>query len=165
MKQDISSIVSADGSKISFHGKSSSMPINFRGNEFVFEKDMEIDGEIANSGGAFILNATVNGELITDCARCGKPVRESFSFELNEKLIKEGSACTDEDAVLFSGNVIDIGDLAVNGFLMNTPSKYLCSEDCKGLCPVCGVNLNEKQCSCEDENIDPRLEILNNLKF
>lgn len=165
MKQDISSIAASNGSKLSFQGKALFSPVSFCGSEFTFVGETEIDGEIANQAGEFILTAKVGGEFETDCARCGKPVRESFSFELNEKLIKEGSESTDEDAVVFEGNEIDIGDLAVNGFLMNVRGKYLCKEDCKGLCPVCGKDLNEGGCSCESESVDPRLDILNKIKF
>lgn len=165
MKLDISSIVTTDGGRLTFQGESVFEPVAFCGNKFSFEKKTVIDGEIFNSAGVFLLKARVSGEVTTHCARCGKPVRENFSFELNEKLIKDGDESTEEDAICFSGDVIDIGDLAVNGFLMNSPARYLCKEDCKGLCPVCGINRNEKECSCEDDDIDPRLAVLNDLKF
>lgn len=139
-------------------------PVSFCGNHFNFIKDAEIDGEVINREGEFVLTAHVCVCFETDCARCGKPIHQEFSFELNEKLIKEGSG-TDEDAVVFEGNEIDIDDLAVNGFLMECPAKFLCSEDCKGLCPICGKDRNEGTCSCESEATDPRLEILNNIKF
>lgn len=54
----------------------------------------------------------------------------------------------------------DIRDFA----LLAIPMKKLCSEDCKGLCPKCGKNLNEGTCDCKDENIDPRWDVLRKLK-
>jgi uncharacterized protein len=45
------------------------------------------------------------------------------------------------------------------------PTKRLCSEDCKGLCPYCGKDLNEGRCDCEVDEIDPRFEVLKKLKF
>ena len=165
MKVDISSIASSNGGKLSFQGDAVFEPVNFCGSDFTFVGETKIDGEVANQTGEFFLKATVKGEFETPCARCGKTVRESFSFELNEKLIKEGSISTDEDAVLFEGNEIDLDDLAVNGFLMDASGRYLCKEDCKGLCPVCGIDRNVETCSCEEGDIDPRLEILNNIKF
>ena len=51
---------------------------------------------------------------------------------------------------------IDIDDIVANNFLMNVEGKYLCSEDCKGLCQHCGADLNEGDCGCSQENIDPR---------
>lgn len=165
MKLDISSIASSNGGKVSFRETAFFEPVVFCGSEFVFAEGVKIGGEIANQAGEFILEAQVDGFFKTDCARCGKLVTESFSFELNEKLIKEGSVSTDEDAVVFEGNEIDLVDLAVNGFLMNASGRYLCNEDCKGLCPVCGKDRNVEECSCEDDDIDPRLSILDNIKF
>ena len=55
-----------------------------------------------------------------------------------------------------SSKIIDIDDIVANNFLMNVEGKYLCSEDCKGLCQHCGADLNEGDCGCSQENIDPR---------
>ncbi len=165
MKLDISSIASNSGGKLSFQGKTLFEPVSFCGNNFEFIGETEINGEIANRAGEFFLNAQVSGKFETACARCGKPAEQDFSFELNEKLIKEGSNSTDEDAVVFQGDVIDVSDLAVNIFLMEAPGRFLCKEDCKGLCPVCGQDLNEKQCGCETEAVDPRFDVLNDIKF
>lgn len=165
MKLDISSIASNSGGKLSVQGKALFESVTFCGNSFEFTEEAEINGVIVNQAGEFFLKAQVSGEFGTACARCGKPVVQKFSFELNEKLIKEGSGCTDEDAVVFSGNEIDVVDLAVNAFLMEAPGRFLCKEDCKGLCPVCGKDRNVEACSCEDESVDPRFEILNDIKF
>jgi uncharacterized protein len=54
----------------------------------------------------------------------------------------------------------DIRDFAV----LAVPMKNLCSEDCKGLCPNCGKNLNEGPCNCDEENTDPRWEPISKLK-
>ena len=48
--------------------------------------------------------------------------------------------------------------------VLAVPMKNLCSEDCKGLCPKCGKNLNEGLCNCNEENIDPRWETIQKLK-
>ena len=165
MKVNISSIASTDGGELSFVGDAFFETVTFCGNKFVFENGAKIDGKIVNQAGSFFLTAAVNLGFETLCARCGKPVHEDFSFELNEKLIKEGSNSTDEDAVVFSGDEIDVVDLAVNGFLMEAPGRFLCKEDCEGLCPVCGKDLNEGACSCDDDKVDPRFAILDNIKL
>ena len=165
MKLDISSIASNSGGKLSFQGKALFEPVTFCGNSFEFAEETEINGGISNQAGEFFLKAQVSGKFVTACARCGKPAGQEFSFELNEKLIKEGSTVTDEDAIVFQGNEIDVADLAVNTFLMEAPGRFLCKEDCKGLCPVCGKDRNVEACSCEEESVDPRFDILNNIKF
>ncbi len=165
MQLDITSILSVQGNSLPVSGKILLDSVVFCGTEFVFGEEAEISGTIVNNSGVFVLNADVKGKVTVNCARCGKLTDAEFSFELNEKLIKQGSPCTDEEATLFDGSVIDIKELVLNGFLMNAPSKYLCKEDCKGICPVCGKNRNETDCDCDSHSMDPRLDILNNIKF
>ena len=62
----------------------------------------------------------------------------------------------------FFGRVIDIMPQIQESVYALIPTKVLCKEDCKGLCPNCGMNLNEGSCSCQNENVDPRLEALRN---
>ena len=55
----------------------------------------------------------------------------------------------DEDIVLLENGEVDVGDLAYTAFLLAMDTKHLCSEDCKGLCMVCGCDLNESECNCQ----------------
>ena len=61
----------------------------------------------------------------------------------------------DEDIVLLENGEVDVGDLAYTAFLLAMDTKHLCSEDCKGLCPGCGVNLNREPCRGKKQ-VDPR---------
>jgi len=61
------------------------------------------------------------------------------------------------------GNILDIDELALETIQLELPPKLLCSEDCKGLCPKCGADLNEAQCACPPKERDPRFDILNKL--
>lgn len=63
----------------------------------------------------------------------------------------------DMDKIDLDADVRDFAILAV-------PMKKLCSEDCKGLCPKCGKNLNDGPCNCNEENLDPRWEPIQKLK-
>jgi uncharacterized protein len=64
---------------------------------------------------------------------------------------------------VFDGDAIDIDELVVEQLLLALPSRILCQEDCKGLCPVCGNNRNLKECSCESAEVDPRWGALKEL--
>ena len=82
---------------------------------------------------------------------------EYIDFDIDENLAQDdGSVSSDDDVILFEDVKIDIDDIVANNFLMNVEGKYLCSEDCKGLCQHCGADLNEGDCGCSQENIDPR---------
>lgn len=81
----------------------------------------------------------------------------SLRFLLAETL--EGE---DDDIVLLDQGEVDVGELAYTAFILDMDTKHLCSEDCKGLCPGCGVNLNQAPCRCKKQ-ADPRWAALEQL--
>lgn len=68
------------------------------------------------------------------------------------------------DTGFYRDDEIDLDDLTREQVILNLPMKPLCDEDCKGICPTCGVNRNETQCDCVGRRIDPRLAVLEKLK-
>ena len=70
----------------------------------------------------------------------------------------------DSDAYIqVDSGSLDLDELLRADILLELPTKYLCREDCKGLCAVCGKNLNDGPCNCNLHQIDPRLEVLKQL--
>ncbi len=135
--------------------------VNFLGEDFVFDKEFKAVGTIINNSKALELSLDVSGEALVHCARCGKPIKVDIDFPVFETLVREGTEISDsDDVILYSGKQIELDDIVVSNFLMNVPVKYLCREDCKGLCPNCGVNLNEKSCHCDEIPSDPWQEKL-----
>ena len=133
----------------------------FLGEEFVFDEPLTINGYIVNNTKSLELEATVTGKMSVHCARCNKPMTVDVSFPVSEILVRDdGEMAQDEDVVVYSGTEVDLSEVITNSFLMNVSGKYLCSEDCKGICPHCGTNLNEHTCSCNNDIIDPRWEKL-----
>jgi uncharacterized metal-binding protein YceD (DUF177 family) len=55
---------------------------------------------------------------------------------------------------------IDMAPYIWETMILNLPERVLCAEGCRGLCPVCGANRNEKDCGCSEDDSDPRLEVL-----
>lgn len=68
-----------------------------------------------------------------------------------------------EDYIVIEGDELDLDELIYSDIILLTPTKFLCKEDCKGLCPTCGKNLNEGDCACAKQQTDPRLEALRQL--
>ena len=64
----------------------------------------------------------------------------------------------------YAGEIIDLVPLITEQIILQVPMKALCGETCRGLCPRCGVNLNLASCNCRNEDIDPRLAVLKNVK-
>jgi uncharacterized protein len=108
--------------------------------------------------------------LKQSCGRCLAPFEEALSAEYTFVLQKgrPRSLTGDEDETLVwiddEGEQIDLGAEVKDYLLLEVPVKPLCKEDCAGLCPVCGANLNEETCTCEVKPTDPRWDALRGLK-
>ena len=83
------------------------------------------------------------------CDRCGMELRKTIMIESTETFAKELDE--DEDYYPLRGSIIELDDVIRNIIAFNFPSSVLCKEDCKGLCSVCGNNLNLTDCGCEKE--------------
>ena len=71
-------------------------------------------------------------------------------------LAEERQSDEDDDIVLLESDEVDVTELARDAFILDMDTKFLCSEDCKGLCPGCGADLNRESCRCK-KAVDPRL--------
>lgn len=105
------------------------------------------------------------------CDRCLEPVSTPISFEIDEAVdysdgAKEDEAHEEKDFI--DGYNLDVDKLVFGEILLSMPGKTLCAEDCKGLCLICGANLNIAECGCDRASLDPRMsvfkDILNNFK-
>lgn len=146
---------------------------DFKSKEWQLDGPMEAAFTITNEGKDLLLEGVVKGKVKSHCDRCLKPVVHSVEVKITEHLLYQ------KDAVLFShlavGELEELyylydsddfsaDDLVRENILAELPLKVLCSENCQGLCLKCGQNLNEGQCQCSDDEIDPRLAILAKLK-
>ena len=107
----------------------------------------------------------VTADISTECARCLEPVCEKVEFTKTYGLTESKVSEDSEDYISTVGGELDIEECARSLFLLNFPIRFLCNEDCKGLCGSCGKNLNNGECDCGKKEVDPRLAILKNLKF
>lgn len=93
-------------------------------------------------------SAYLEGEIVFtatgDCTRCLKPTKKDFIFDYEEEVDNTGET---EYAVI--NDKIDLTKIVDDAISINFPQNFLCSEDCKGICTGCGVNLNDESCKCE----------------
>ncbi len=107
---------------------------------------------------------TAKGELLFEapCDRCLTPVDVPIRIDLERELTgpeaeKSEDPEEDESTEDLEGHSLDAEALLLKEISLAWPMKILCREDCKGLCPVCGANRNEKQCGCDTFVPDPRM--------
>ena len=118
-----------------------------------FASPVKVTGEIANHAGAVMLQMQIDFSLMVTCDRCLKRSVRDFSYHTEHLVVRSLESEEDEaDYIVARAESIDPEEIAVMDLLLELPTKMLCREDCKGLCPVCGCNLNEMTCNCITEN-------------
>ena len=112
-----------------------------------------------NTADVLELELTARTTLDAVCDRCGKAFLQDKTVPFRCLLAEELQNEDNDEIVLLEDGEVDVGDLARTAFILGMDTKTLCSEDCKGLCPRCGADLNLGPCSCGKET-DPRLAVL-----
>ena len=118
-------------------------------------------GRVFNEAGILRLTAEISADMICICDRCGELFDSTKETEVDVVLSEEESADNPELFVL-KGDELDLDEVLSTCFILDMETKFLCKEDCKGLCPSCGKNLNLGPCGCRKE-IDPRFAVLEQL--
>jgi uncharacterized protein len=135
-------------------------------NDMRLKEPLVLSGLAENIAGEIQVTGQLFAILLVNCGRCGAAFPLSMSLPFQETYCNQ-EAPPDEagerDKHVFSGVSINLTPEALRALFAELPMKPLCREDCRGLCPVCGVDLNFGQCSCESQEIDPRWEKLRDL--
>lgn len=126
---------------------------------------VSVNGFVINNGRLLELEGTIFVTALLSCGRCLEQIEAGFEIPFHELFQEETEAGHQPDDLLtlFQGDEINISDLVRETIVLAEPLRMVCSEDCKGLCPQCGINLNLESCECEQTSIDPRLAALTKL--
>ena len=132
-----------------------------------------VNGKIRLAGNEVFVNGHVDTRAQIECDRCLNPIElpVSADFELEyitgSEYESSGVAELTEAEMsvsVFDGEAIDVDEIVKEQILLAVPTRMLCREDCKGICPQCGTDRNMGECSCVTNDIDPRWAALKNLK-
>ena len=134
-----------------------------------FQEAFNVRGNVTNRSGYMRLQLCSDVPYETLCARCLKPIRKTQSVIL-DKTVAESGSLENEDAdeivddyLLIEDGMLDLESPLIEQLMLVLPAKTLCDEDCLGLCPRCGHDLNEGPCGCATHEPDPRLACLASL--
>ena len=120
---------------------------------------LEVRLEAQQAGPDVVVRGHVAGTFRRECRRCLEPVDVPMDEELG-RLYQEGDVGvgdeSDDIVPLPSGRELDLTDPVRETVLLAVPKYVYCREECRGLCPQCGTNLNESTCECAVEEVDER---------
>jgi len=140
--------------------------------EYTVVEPVRLGFDIYKDKNTYRVAGRVETTLELRCSRCLEPFRLPIdaAFDLRYHPASENTGegereVRDDDfsAAYYQNDEIDLEQLMREQFELALPMKPLCSDDCKGLCPICGVNLNRETCGCDRQWEDPRLAALRSL--
>ena len=135
--------------------------------------DINVVGELSKSAAKTDVKGSIKAPLEVNCTRCLTPVQRELDIVFDVDFVDKGLfpdskethlESADLDIDVIEGNELDLSEVVREQILLNLPEQVLCREDCKGICPSCGKDLNEGECKCGEEEIDPRWAALKDLK-
>lgn len=163
MKLDISALLRGETRTIEFDYMLTPEDVRF----VTFNDDAHICGRVTDNGGYIRLFLNAKVPYTAECARCLCEIRDVFSLDMELTVAVKGSVSDkeleenmDEYAVVEDG-CIDIDEQIKEAMILELPMRFLCREDCPGLCPKCGKRLADGDCGCSNiKEVDPRFASL-----
>ena len=135
----------------------------YAGDPVKFVGPGKLSGTYVYDGQTFRVDAEAEASYETTCARCGKPMVETLAFSFTEHFVRSVYKTPDDELYPYEGEKLDLSEAIFDNLLLEMPMTTVCSESCKGLCPICGADLNLGQCGCLNSKIDARLSALESL--
>ena len=128
-----------------------------------FPEKISADITVANHAGMVVFEADVCFKYRFLCDRCYESFDRELAYRFSHILVTDPPEDGSDDYIEAPDYMLDTDALLRDDILLELPSKFLCKDTCKGLCPKCGKNLNEGKCGCPEKEPDPRLAALSRL--
>ncbi|MGM9662396.1 MAG: YceD family protein [Oscillospiraceae bacterium] len=161
MRLNVRKIMNTPGERIDFHFSMDLSRVDF-GGVYPAVRPVLVEGSVRNTAGVLSLAMRMTTTLRSVCDRCGKVFDNPKELSYETLLADELENGENDEILLLEDDEVDLDELARSEFILGMDTKTLCSEDCKGLCPRCGADLNLGPCGCKKE-LDPRWAALSQL--
>lgn len=160
MRINVSDIIKSDGASLDI--KADGIKIDIK-DMVIAISDVKFNGSLTNNISKLFLNGEMDVEYKNCCYKCLKDINRVLSIKVKEYF----SSLPDENDLHYEikDNYVDIKKALHDNIVLNLPMKESCSEECKGLCPKCGVVIGNEACKCENEvYLNSQFEILKKIK-
>ena len=160
MRLNLREIIEIPGGSIPFECELDTENLDFPAVKAYVSKPHAV-GRVYNEAGVLHMEGVLRAEMTCICDRCGTEFDSEKLTQLDATIVEKE---TEENPELFvlDGDEIDLDEILSTLFILDMETKFLCREDCKGLCSTCGKNLNLGPCGCRKQ-IDPRFAVLEQL--
>lgn len=168
MRINVAALKRAVGDSAHFALEEKLPSLESKDGKVVFVEPVKVSLNVTNVGNYLHARGTVSCTTNLICGRCLESYSYSMATQFEEKYFMaelglKDAEHEDEEYIPFSGDAIDITNEVIAAIQLSLPMRQICSEECKGLCPQCGINLNNGQCNCQEDDIDPRMAVLKEL--
>ena len=160
MRLNLSAIIEIPGGSVPFDTELDVEGLDFPAIRAYLSKPRAV-GRVVNEAGVLRAEGELTAELLCVCDRCGAEFTKTKRTRLHATIVDADDG-ENPELFLLQGTEVDLDEILVTNFVLDMDSKFLCREDCRGLCPTCGKNLHLGPCGCGKES-DPRFAVLEQL--
>lgn len=161
MKLDLKDIIEFPGGRAAFSQEVDTALLGFP-SVLAYPAPIAAEGEVRNTAGILELTGTLTASMRCVCDRCGTVFDRDKELPLHAVVTADPEADDDPEIFPLEGDWLDLDEVLTTLFVLDMEAKCLCREDCAGLCPQCGKNLNDGPCGCKKPR-DPRMAVLEQL--
>ncbi len=165
----------APAESLSFSGTYDIPSLTQGADTYTFTRPLTWNVQVTNTGGALLVTGLVEADAVTNCVRCLEPATYELEGEVEGYYLIPGAEVelTEEEQeeyeLLGEDHCIDLSVLLTSALALELPYTPLCSDECKGICPGCGANLNIEPCTCkksEEDDFRPNpFSVLRTIEF
>ena len=156
---DLRSLFVNDAESLSLDCRFDMSEVDFYG-ERPLKSPVLVKGSAYSRAGIVTLSVVCDCEYTAPCDRCGKQTVKHYKVPIERVLVSKLENGENDEIILLQDFKLDLYELCFTEVVLAMPSKHLCKEDCKGLCPECGKDLNDGPCGCATTSGDPRMAAL-----
>lgn len=162
MKIDVTKITQHKGSSFKFtiNDPDKEFKYDFNGEHILFKAPVTVTGSALNEDDIVMITLHASARVVRECGRCLESIEVDVETDGVFNFVKELREEESDEYILYEKELIDLTEPVLSELALALDMKPLCSNDCPGLCHICGKNLKHESCDCNKENIDPRLAAL-----
>ena len=162
MKVDLSKLFDNPGESKAFDAELDLSGVK-RWGEQLFSEPVKVHGVAENRSGIVSVGYQADFVLDVVCDRCLTPLTRPGHLEFSHIVVLSLNREDNDEYIVIPDGKLDLAELATADILLELPTSIVCDESCKGLCPICGADLNKGDCGCDRSVHDPRFDKLREL--